>query len=303
MNFSLSMAAACLAAASFAPIASAQWGSGSYSSGWSSSQGSCASGSAESDRRSSSLQVVGLTSDNRLTCFNENSPGDARVIGFVSNLSQGDTGLVGIDFRVQDGKLYGVGDKGGIYSIDTSNAVSTRVSQLTVPLTGSSFGVDFNPAADRLRIVSDTGQNLRHNIAPGGATTVDGTLNYTAGTPALGVVGSAYTNNDLNADTATTLYALDSALDQIAIQSPPNAGTLAATGKLTVNSTEVAGFDIYSTVRSGVTIDVQALASMKTTDGSNALYSVKLPTGKATLRGNFGSLFNVIDIAIPLNQL
>lgn len=303
MKFSLSMAAAFLAAASYIPVAGAQWGSGSTTSGWSSSQGSCASGSAESDRRSSSLQVVGLTSDNRLICFNENSPGDARAIGFVSNLSQGDTALVGIDFRVQDGRLYGVGDKGGIYSIDISNAVAVRVSQLTAPLNGSSFGVDFNPAADRLRVVSDTGQNLRHNIAPGGTTIVDGTLNYTPGTPAPGIVGSAYTNNDLNADTATTLYALDSALDQIAIQSPPNAGTLAATGKLTVDSTAVAGFDIYSTVRSGSTVDVQALASLKLADGTNALFSVKLPTGKATLRGNFPSQFNVTDIAIPLNQL
>ena len=75
-----------------------------------------------------------------------------------------DTGLVGIDFRVQDGKLYGVGDGGGIYTIDTKTAEAKRVSFLTETLNGKFFGVDFNPAADRLRIISDTGQNLAHNL-------------------------------------------------------------------------------------------------------------------------------------------
>jgi hypothetical protein len=59
----------------------------------------------------------------------------------------GDASLVGIDYRVQDGKLYGVGDQGGIYTISTRGAVATMVSWLTVPLQGASFGVDFNPAA------------------------------------------------------------------------------------------------------------------------------------------------------------
>ena len=39
-------------------------------------------------------------------------------------------------------------------------ATATFVNALSVPLMGTSFGVDFNPAADRLRIVSDLGQNL-----------------------------------------------------------------------------------------------------------------------------------------------
>ncbi len=311
-KFSLTTATT-LALAAFVGTAAAQHSSGSSwdgSSGGFDSGGSCASGpDGGSDfSRSRTLQVVGLTSDNRLVCFNEFSPDQARDINFVSNLSGGDTFLIGIDFRVQNRLLYGVGNAGGVYTIDTSNAVAMLVNRLTVPLDGSeSYGVDFNPAADRLRIVSSRGQNLRHNVNPSGGTIADGTLMYAPpapATPALGIAGSAYTNNDLDANTATTLYALDTNLDQIAIQSPANAGTLQATGKLTVDATVVGvGFDIYSTIRNNVTVDVQSLASFKPATGAVGLYSVKLPTGKATFRGVFGPRNNVTDIAIPLNQL
>ncbi|MER5967266.1 DUF4394 domain-containing protein, partial [Streptomyces sp. NPDC002057] len=108
------------------------------------------------------LISVGLTSDQRLVGFDVHNPAESWSLGKVSGLS-GDTKLVGIDFRVQNGKLYGVGDRGGIYTVD-SNAKAVKVSQLTVALQGRHFGVDFNPAANRLRVISDTGQNLRHNI-------------------------------------------------------------------------------------------------------------------------------------------
>lgn len=291
--------AAALVAASFSAQA--------YDYQYSSNTASCESG--DGSRRSDTLQVVGLTSDQRLICFNEYKPGEARNIGSVSGLMSGDL-LVGIDFRVQDGKLYGVTKTGGIYRLDARNAVATKVSQLTVPLQGNSFGVDFNPAADRLRVVSDTGQNLRHNINAGGTTIVDDPLDYPPATPvnsigpnATGVTGSAYTNNDLAASTATTLYALDTSLDQIALQSPPNDGTLAATGKLGTDAMPTVGFDIYSTVRDGVTVNVQGLASLKLATGANNFYKVNLPTGKATSRGSFSTTNKVIGIAVPLNQL
>jgi len=306
IKFSKPLFAAGLLAAAFS--ANAQYsGGGSYSSGSFGDSGSCESG--DGIRRSSSLQVVGLTDDQRLICFNERTPGDARDLGFVSGL-MGDVKLIGIDFRVQDKKMYGVGDRGGIYVIDTRNAAAMKVSQLTVPLVGASFGVDFNPVADRLRIVSDTGQNLRHNVNANGVTVVDDPLDYPPATPvnavgpdATGVTGSAYTNNDLDPSTGTTLYALDSNLDQVDIQSPPNDGTLASTGKLGVDAAISVGFDIYSTIREGVTVNVQSLASLQTASGVSSFYSINLPTGKATSRGNFSSRNKVIGIAIPLNQL
>ncbi|ONI50380.1 hypothetical protein STIB_54740 [Streptomyces sp. IB2014 011-1] len=112
------------------------------------------------------------------------------------------------------------------------------------------FGVDFNPAANRLRVISNTGQNLRHNIDDGAAplgTTADGTLTNPTMPPstAMGVTGAAYTNNDLDAATATTLFDIDTLADRVSLQSPANAGTLAPTGNLGVNAGPDAGFDIY----------------------------------------------------------
>lgn len=247
----------------------------------------------------SSLRVVGLTEDGKLVCFSERSPERARRIGHVSGLTGSDAALIGIDFRVQDGRLYGVGNAGGVYTIDTATAVATLVSQLTVALDGTSFGVDFNPAADRLRIVSDTGQNLRHNVNADGVTIADTTLSYAPPAAALGVAGAGYTNNDLDPSTATSLFDVDSALDQVALQSPANSGQLAATGKLTVDTVSKVGFDVYSNLRSGVTTSNSGFAALCVSDVSG-FYGVNLLTGKAKLIGTFDD--PVVDIAIPLDQ-
>ncbi len=46
-------------------------------------------------------------------------------------------------------------------------------------LSGTEFGIDFNPLADRLRVVSDTGQNLRIDV-DSGATITDTALTAAA---------------------------------------------------------------------------------------------------------------------------
>lgn len=251
------------------------------------------------------LRFVGLTSDQRLVLFGECNPSRPRDLGPVTGLVGSDTALVGIDYRVQDGLLYGVGNGGGVYRFDNfGSPAATLVNQLTVPLEGTSFGVDFNPAADRLRIISNTGQNLRHNVNAGGTTIVDGTLNYIEGTPpapvtATGVAAAGYTNNDLDPNTATTLFDVDGARDQVVAQSPANSGILAATGKLTVDADGPVGFDVYSTLRDGVTIRNAGFAAMSV-GGSPGFYRVDLLTGAAVRINALGA--GVVDIAAPLDQ-
>lgn len=247
------------------------------------------------------LKVLGLTEDHWLVRFNECRPERLKKVGRIYGLSGDDKALVGMDFRVQDGRLYGVGDGGGIYTIDTDSAMATLVSKLTVPLNGTNFGVDFNPAADRLRIVSDTGQNLRHNVNAGGVTVADGMLNYTPGTAATGITGAAYTNNDLDANTATTLFDLDSTLNQVAIQSPPNNGSLAPTGKLQVDADSPIGFDIYTALDDGVAVGNRGFASL-VAGGEPGFYRINLLTGEATPIGSFGERAKLVDIAVPLDQ-
>jgi hypothetical protein len=244
------------------------------------------------------LEVVGLTSDQRLVCFRTNKPGSARDIGAVSGLVQ-DTRLVGIDYRPATGDLYGLGDQAGIYIVDPVSAVASLAARANVPLQGSSFGVDFNPAADRLRVTSDTGQNLRINVADG-TTPADTSLTNGA-VPALGVTGAMYTNNDVDPNTGTTLFDIDSVLDQVSIQSPPNNGTLVATGKLGVDTTPDVSADIYSKLDEGTTLSNSAYASLSTPTTSS-FYSVDLLTGRATRLGDFQAGNRVVGIAVPQNQ-
>jgi hypothetical protein len=257
----------------------------------------------DDDRPRHDLTIVGLTDDGRLVSFRARSPHRTKDIGYVSGFIGSDTALIGIDFRVQDGKLYGVGNAGGVYRIDPRSAEATFVNLLTVPLAGTVFGVDFNPAADRLRIISDTGQNLAHNVNEGGVTVANGTLTYTAppaaAVTALGLTAAAYTNNDLGPNTATTLVDLDTTLDQVVIQSPPGNGVLVATGKLGVDAAAAAGFDIYSLLSQGVTVGNFPFATLSV-NGRYRFYSVNLTTGQAFSLGRLDA--PVIDIAIPLAQ-
>jgi Domain of unknown function (DUF4394) len=249
-----------------------------------------------------SLISFGLTADQRLVRFRVAAPQNPRVVGSISGLSGADTMVIGIDFRVQDGKLYGVGNGGGIYTIDTRFATAMKVSQLTVPLSGMLFGVDFNPAANALRIVSDAGQNLSHSIDTGVTNaTPQAPLSFPAlpaGTK-FAVTGAAYVNNDLDPATGTTLFDIDTTNNLVAIQSPPGTGVLNAAGSLTVDAGSQAGFDIYSTLRKGVTTRNMAFASLSV-GGKTGLYGVNVITGKALLIGNFN--LPVVDIALPLNQ-
>ena len=186
--------------------------------------------------------------------------------------------------------------------MNAHNAKASLVSRLDVALAGTSFGVDFNPTVDRLRVISDTGQSLRVNVDTG-ATLVDTALTY-PGPPVAsgtGVTGAAYTNNDADPNTATTLYDVDSTLDQVAIQSPANAGLLAATGKLGVDTDAAIGSDIYSTVRNGTTVDVEDSPRSLSVAGA-ASTRCSCSRDAQPLQGNFHWKNQVTAIAIPLNQ-
>ncbi|MEJ3748999.1 DUF4394 domain-containing protein [Actinomycetes bacterium KLBMP 9797] len=256
--------------------------------------GSGTAGTAAAEPR---LQAYGIAGGGTLMlAFWTDTPEENDWVRRVTGLV-GDTFLVGIDVRVQDGKLYGVGNQGGIYTIGIPSTAATKVSQLAVPLYGTKFGVDFNPPADRLRVISDAGQNLRHNLADH-STAED--LPPNTGTVTRGVTAVAYTNNDLDATTGTTLFDIGTVTDQVFIQSPPNAGSLSATGNLGVDATLDAGFDIYSSLTAGKATAVTGFATINPADPPNVwtFYTINLLNGAALPVGDFP--LDVSDIAIWL---
>ncbi len=259
-------------------------------------------GGGSSAAQPQGLRAFGISADGTLMAtFTTDRPQVLDWFRLIQGFS-GDTAAIGVDFRVQDGLMYLVGNKGGIYTVKTPPQVPdvtiTKVSQLTVPLYGTNFGVDFNPAADRLRVTSDNGQNLRHNLGDH-TTTEDAVLSTPPALgPTRGVTASAYTNNDLNPDTATTLFGIGTNTDEVLIQSPANNGLLSATGKLTVDAGANAGFDIFSTLSGGKATAATGFATLPAANGTSSLYSINLLNGTATHIGQFP--LAMTDIAITL---
>lgn len=242
--------------------------------------------------------ALGLSSNGKnLTVFNLATAKRTKALGKAKGLA-GDTRLIGIDERPADHKVYGVGNKGGIYVINRGKGTVRKVSQLSVALDGTHFGVDFNPAADRLRIISDTGQNLRHDVTqPAPTTAVDGALNYD-GVVATGVVAAGYTNSDNDARTGTTLFNLDMTRDQVVQQVPANSGNLLVSGGFNPRRGLIAGFDVVGSNAGSRTVDNTGFATVRPTSGGLAtLYRVNLLSGKFTKVAQFDK--DIADLAIP----
>ncbi|WP_273027918.1 DUF4394 domain-containing protein [Massilia timonae] len=241
--------------------------------------------------------VVALTTSNRLVSFDRATPGAIRTNVLVTGLQSGEN-LVGIDVRPADGMLYGVGSTGRLYTLDAATGAATNKSRLvadaadtTEPFTalaGTSFGVDFNPMADRLRIVGNTGQNLRINVDTG-ATTTDGGIN--GGAAGAAISASAYTNSFAGTG-STTLYGIDGANSTLYTQNPPNSGALATPVPLGVTIGAANGFDIDARTNMGYMV--------ATVGGARNLYGVNLAATSAptTLIGALGVSEDIRGIAL-----
>jgi len=215
-----------------------------------------------------------LDDANNLLIFNPVSPATT-ISKPITGILVGEI-LVGLDFRPTNGQLYALGNSSRLYTINASSGAATVVG--TAPfatlLTGANFGFDFNPTVDRIRVVSDNGQNLRLHPDLGTVVFTDGMLN--PGTPSISA--AAYTNNFAGA-TTTTLFVIDHTADKLYIQNPPNNGTLVEVGSLGINIDGVNGFDIGSS--SGIAYGIFKVGSVQ------SLYSINLNTGVATKLNDF----------------
>jgi len=225
--------------------------------------------------------AIGLSGGNSLIRFTASNPGSVQTPTPVTGLQGGDS-LVGIDFRPATGDLYGLAGSGRLYTIDPSTGVAVLASTLSVAPTGTSFAVDFNPVPDRLRVISDTGQNLRVNVDTG-ETIVDGSIN-----PAGPTIAAAGYTNSFAGTTSTALFTVDINGSILNLQSPPNDGTQVAIGPLGATATAASGFDILFS--DGANSAFGAF--------SGSFYTVDLTTGEATLVGAIGGSPTFVGLAV-----
>jgi DNA-binding beta-propeller fold protein YncE len=199
--------------------------------------------------------------------------------------------VAGIDVRPADGKLYAVAVDGGVYTVDLMSGKTTMKSKLDTMLRPDARAtIDFNPAADRLRLIGSDGVNLRANVDDG-KVTVDGALKFAEADMHKGekpnVVAGAYSNS-FKGTKETALYDVDATIGALLKQAPPNDGVLSAIGKLGVKFT-TAAFDIWSDGNGKNEAWLMA---------GDWLHSVDLATGKATPALQIKGASGVRDIAI-----
>jgi len=219
----------------------------------------------------------GVTAENQLVTFASDSPGALRSSVPLTGLAAGER-ILGIDVRPSTGQLYALGNTNRVYVITPlSGAARALGAPFSPPLAGTAFGFDFNPQADRIRVVSDGRQNLRLNPEDGQVVNSDNPLTYADGDPGAGsnpaVIGAAYTNNVAGA-TETQLLDVDAARDVLVAQNA-NAGTLTTVGPLNADVADPVGFDIAGDGRAFV-------AARREGQGASELFTVDLGTGALT---------------------
>jgi Domain of unknown function (DUF4394) len=222
--------------------------------------------------------IVGLVGGNTLVTID---PATRKVATKV-DIKGANGSVAGFDVRPADGMLYVITSDGTIGTIDVKSGLITRKSKLSQPWKAGTTTIDFNPVADRLRVMSSEGVNARVNVDDG-QVTVDGGHKYKDGDVNAGkkpkVIAGAYSNSKKGA-TATTLYNIDATTGALVTQAPPNDGTLNTVGSLGVALNEPVAFNIVA--------DGEGNNAWLTTGGN--LYSVALDSGKATLVGKIEGL-------------
>jgi len=243
----------------------------------------------------SGFSIFGVDNANNLIRFGRMTPQTVTLRAPITGLQTGES-ILGIDFRPADNLLYALGSTNRVYLLDTLTAAATPISILPfVPaLTGSSFGFDFNPVADRIRIHSNIGENERLDQRTGVVAAIDTALAYAVGDANFGnaprIVASAYTNSVPSA-TGTVLYAIDSNRDILVSIPSPNSGQLRTAGSFGIFDTnDFAGFDIDG--GSGA-----AYATL-TSSGKSMLFSASLNSGAMTLIGDVNNPSPLVGIAI-----
>lgn len=264
--------------------------------------------------------IYGLTDTNQIFSFNSASPSVQTGLAAITGITAGQN-LVGMDFRPATGQLYGLSYSSStgaaqLYTLPLGGGAATAIGSglsLVSGVPNGRVGFDFNPTADRIRLVfgdsrpttsGGTDANYRLNPITGAIAATDTNVFYGSGDAGTGtdpiIVGVAYSNNTAGA-ASTTTYAYDFARDSIVTlgsvggtPTSPNSGQLFTVGGsgITTDSADL-GFDISGTTGIGY-INARL-------NGTENLYTVNLTGGGLSLVGGFGAT-SVLDISVAVPE-
>jgi hypothetical protein len=252
--------------------------------------------------RKETMQVV--TDKLEMLTINAGQPTKVLKRVQLTGLPAGDT-LVGIDYRIAKGMLYALARSGRLYTVDTETGALKPVgSAPAVALQGEALGVDFNPVADRIRVMSTSGQNVRLHPDTGALAATDPAPFYATGDKRAGtkpeIAAAAYTYNKKD-DKLTTNFAIDrnggflvtmGSAEGVQPVVSFNTGQLFSVGALGVTDMSDVSMDIADL--SGAAYAAIRLKSHATT----RLYSIDLQSGKASFIGTMGDGNRILGIAI-----
>ena len=242
---------------------------------------------------SASGNAVAVTSDRTVITFDRAAPNVATSTATITGFNNANEVIIGMDVRPVTRQVYLVtrdpSNVGRVYTLDPATGQLSTVAQLIpdpndtsdayTALSGTSFGVNFNPVVDAMRIISDSGQNLRVfvNQATGrepGWTNTDTALSRTG---TFTDTGTSYTNA-FAGTTTTRQFSIDTTGRSLIQQTVPNAGTTVVAAPLFSQPSIVdaaTGFDIDARNNLGYAV--------LTVAGEQALYTVAIPDATATL--------------------
>ncbi|GGK22178.1 hypothetical protein GCM10008955_14600 [Deinococcus malanensis] len=257
------------------------------------------------------MTAYGLDAQGQLVIFGTDNPTNSTRRLALTGLASGEV-LVDLDVFNRDGMLYALSDRGTLYSVNTTTGALTR--NVGTAAMGTPTVMDFNPAAERLRVFSNGDLNFRLTPATGSSTdgtvTADGTLMYAQTDPANAgrnpnLVAAAYTNSfrmfkpTTEYTPATTLFSIDADTDMLV--SHTNSPAPAPTGNFsTLNVVGALGVDV-SAGRTGFDIAGENSALLSVSNGtSTTLYTVNLATGRATTKSTLdGVSLKAFALALP----
>lgn len=237
------------------------------------------------------FDLVALTDRNELIRFQDAAPGRTSMVAILGTEGR----VLAIDVRPANKMLYALDDKSILYTLDPRTGHATKLSTLSVALEDTSHALaDFNPQADRLRVIGPGGQSLRVNV-DNGQTAADGRLKFAAGDPNAGkaprVLAGAYLNSIPSAP-ATQLFEFDATSGAYVIQDPPNEGTLQTVGEASLP----AGIAVEA-------MDIHTTPDMRDYTGfavaRNNLYRFAIGSGRLTHVGPIAAgARRIVDLAI-----